>query len=106
MEDKYWALILIVGIIIAFGIGYNLGQIKRYNLVDQMHDNLSECMLKWEECESNPFPVCEDCKLKIDYCFEKCRYGYPVVGWENQYRVCLWDCFHPNYGIVKIAEEK
>lgn len=89
MKDKYWALILIAVIVVSLA-GIILMHPKQ-------PDQIITVCLPCEVC-----PTCEDCGDRIDYCFEKCKYGIMIVGGPDLQRTCLWNCLHPDYNIVKI----
>jgi len=90
MESKYWILIIIVLIVCSI-VGIILTTSN-----EPSHGNVIKICPACKTC-----PTCEDCQEKIDYCFEECKYGFPIVGWEDKWRSCLWNCFH-HYNIEKI----
>ncbi len=94
MENKYWACIFIVGLILTGVITSLISiHITQSKQVIQVYPVCQTC------------PIYEDCRERIDYCFEKCEdiiCLMVVGGCEGVYESCMWNCFHPNYGVVKI----
>lgn len=118
MKNKYWALILIgmfiltlVAGFISYNIGLENGDWKGYEKGLETGYN-NGYRIGSDDGYAEGYETYKDyCneykewwKKRISYCFSKCSYGYSP-GTSGISRTCMWDCFHPDYGIAKINTE-
>lgn len=117
MKNKYVVFILIGMVVLTCVVGflsYNSGLGKEYwdgykegleegnNLAIEINDQLLYCVIGWN-ATLQEWKEYED---RVDYCFEKCQYDIMIVGSSDLHRICMWDCFHPDKGFVKIENGK